>query len=177
MKSNNSVRTIFITAILLTGIMGFSCVSTFTGGGLGSMEFDAPVEEVFAYMTTPENEERCNPIVSIDKVEGKGLGMHVNYTVNHTNGKVVKGETLYVDYVPNQRIVTVSSGDGGVNVQRMTAIFNEPEEGKTTVTIFVEGSMAVPMASKGLYRSQLGKTKVWMEELAECAREDIENSR
>lgn len=114
-----------------------------------SIVIDAPVEQVFAYLSNPERELEYSP--GIDEVKdiqrlpdgrytytasGKFLGLHFDFKAEQ------------VEVVPNERIVEKSHGAGMDDTS--TELFERLEGGKTRVSFTSETTLhAGPLAKFG----------------------------
>ena len=109
-----------------------------------SITINAPVEKVFSYMIDPMNNLEWLPSVTdVRDVTGQGVGQRWGWTYKMM-GLPLKGESELIEHIPNQRIVSKSTG--GV-VSTWTWTF-KPEAGGTSLHLVVEYTIPVPVLGK-----------------------------
>jgi uncharacterized protein YndB with AHSA1/START domain len=75
-----------------------------------SINISAPVEKVFAYVSNPMNTpEWMVNLVEHTNIVGSGVGQHYHWKYTMI-GLPFQGETTVLEYVPNERFVTESTG-------------------------------------------------------------------
>jgi uncharacterized membrane protein len=114
-----------------------------------SIEVDAPVEKVFAYLNDPAHEPEYMPGIDEVKDIQRLPDGHYTYTeVSKLLGLHLDWKSEATEVVPNERIVGKSRGGGvdGVVTQR----FERLEDGKTRVSVVGETTLhAGPLAKFG----------------------------
>lgn len=117
----------------------------------GSVQVDAPVSEVFAFMDEPENQAVITPSLSdvetVARLDNGGKRATYTYTMA---GISLEGEVAATTYEPNERIVFEMSGDlsgtiewsfdeaAGITVVSYTATYEVPiPVGKAAAEPFV----------------------------------------
>jgi len=109
-----------------------------------SININAPVEKVFAYITDPMNIlEWLVGVVEVTDVTGSGAGQHYQWKYNML-GVPLRGETTVREHVPNERRVT--EGRGGAT-SRWTLTL-APHEGGTKLDLEIDYTIPVPVLGK-----------------------------
>ena len=109
-----------------------------------SITINAPVEKVFAYIADPRNELETVPsITDIRDIIGQGVGQRYSWTYKMM-GISLKGESEVIEYVPNERYVTRSTG-GIISTWTWTV---KPEGDGTQLNLVVEYTIPVPVLGK-----------------------------
>jgi len=109
-----------------------------------SITINAPVEKVFAYIVDPRNELETVPsITDIRDIIGQGVGQRYSWTYKMM-GISLKGESEVIEYVPNERYVTRSTG-GIISTWTWTV---KPEGDGTQLNLVVEYTIPVPVLGK-----------------------------
>ncbi len=120
-----------------------------------TITINAPVEKVFAYITDSTNEREFVPsITDIRNIQGEGVGKTYDWTYKMV-GIPLKGKSKVVEYKPNERYVSKSSG--GV-VSTWTWIFSS-EAGGTQINLVIEYTIPVPVLGKFAERLVLRQTE------------------
>ena len=120
-----------------------------------TVTINAPVEKVFAYVTDPTNELEFVPgIIDVRNVKGEGVGQTANWTYKML-GIPLSGKSEVLEYKPNERYVTKSSG--GV-VSTWTWTFKS-EAGGTQVNVVVDYTIPIPVLGKVGERLVLRQTE------------------
>jgi len=110
-----------------------------------TITINAPVEKVFSYIGGGTNLPEIWPsLVEVTDVQRLPNGGHSGRFVYKMAGIRLEGTSEDVEYVPNQRIVTKTTG-GAESTQ--TWLF-QPEAGGTKVTFKVEYTVPVPVLGK-----------------------------
>ena len=118
-----------------------------------SITVNASVDKVFAYITDPKNEMEWLPSnTDVRDITGQGVGQKWGYTFKMM-GLPFKGEDEVLEYTPNQRYVTKSTG--GIR-STWTWTFKS-EDGGTKLNIIVEYTIPVPVLGKVGERLALGQ--------------------
>jgi carbon monoxide dehydrogenase subunit G len=79
-----------------------------------SIEINAPVNKVFAYINNPENEHDWLPnMIEVKNVTGSGVGTHYEWTWKIGELRF-NGESTRIENVPEKRIVVKSKGKHGI---------------------------------------------------------------
>ena len=109
-----------------------------------SININAPVEKVFAYVTDPtKGPEWLVGWTEVTDVTGSGVGQHYHWKYNMV-GIPLRGETTVREHVPNERRVT--EGKGGVT-STWTFTF-APHEGGTKLDLELDYTIPVPVLGK-----------------------------
>ena len=109
-----------------------------------SITINAPVEKVFTYIADPRNELETVPsITDIRDIIGQGVGQRYSWTYKMM-GISLKGESEVIEYVPNERYVTRSTG-GIISTWTWTV---KPEGNGTQLNLVVEYTIPVPVLGK-----------------------------
>jgi uncharacterized membrane protein len=110
-----------------------------------SITINAPIEKVFGYISEVTNQPEIWPsLVEITDVKRLPNGGSTNRFVYKMAGIRLEGTGEDIEYVPNKRIVSKTTG-GAESTQ--TWIF-EPEAGGTKVTFKVEYTIPIPVLGK-----------------------------
>jgi len=111
-----------------------------------TITINAPVEKVFGYIIDEESNlpEIWPSLVEITDVQRLPNGGHKNRFVYKMAGIRLQGTSEDIEYIPNQRIVSKTTG-GAESTQ--TWLF-EPEAGGTKVTFRVEYTVPIPVLGK-----------------------------
>jgi len=110
-----------------------------------TITINAPVEKVFSYIEGGTNLPEIWPsLVEVTDVQRLPNGGHSDRFVYKMAGIRLEGASEDVEYVPNQRIVTKTTG-GAESTQ--TWVF-QPEAGGTKVTFKVEYTVPIPVLGK-----------------------------
>jgi uncharacterized protein YndB with AHSA1/START domain len=140
-----------------------------------SIEINAPVDEVFDYMSNPRNQLECDPnAISVTDVKGQGLGMSWTGVIKGPDKKNYKGECLVVDYIPNQKISVTCAGEYGIAAQHLTYLFESTKGGGTRVSGIGELSGALPIMTNGMAKAMAGAALEHNDEVAACYKQKIE---
>jgi carbon monoxide dehydrogenase subunit G len=120
-----------------------------------TITINAPIEKVFAYVTDPTNELEFVPgITDVRNVKGEGLGQTADWTYKML-GIPLSGKSEVLEYKPNERYVTKSSG--GV-VSTWTWTFKS-EGGSTQVNVVVDYTIPISVLGKVGERLVLRQTE------------------
>ena len=110
-----------------------------------TITINAPVEKVFNYIEAGTNLPEIWPsLVEVTDVKRLPNGGHSDRFVYKMAGIRLEGTSEDIEYVPNQRIVTKTTG-GAESTQ--TWLF-QPEAGGTKVTFTVEYNVPIPVLGK-----------------------------
>ena len=110
-----------------------------------SITINAPVEKVFSYIDGGTNLPEIWPsLVEVKDVQRLPNGGHSDRFVYKMAGIRLEGTSEDVEYIPNQRIVTKTTG-GADSTQ--TWLF-QPEAGGLKVTFKVEYTVPIPALGK-----------------------------
>lgn len=109
-----------------------------------SVTIDAPVERVFAYLRDPmSNLEWLPGMMEVTKVSGEGVGARFRW-VYKMAGIPVEGESVALEFVPNERFVTESKS--GI-ASTWTWDF-APKDGGTQIDLAVDYVVPIPVLGK-----------------------------
>ncbi len=120
-----------------------------------TITINAPVEKVFSYISDPNNELESIPsITDIRNIQGEGVGMTYDWTYKML-GIPLSGKSEVVEYKPNERYVSKSSG--GI-VSTWTYSF-KAETGGTQMNLVVDFTIPIPVLGKFAERLALRQTE------------------
>ena len=109
-----------------------------------NITINAPIEKVFTYIADPKNELETVPsITDIRDIIGQGVGQRYSWTYKMM-GISLKGESEVIEYVPNERYVTKSTGSI-ISTWTWTV---KPEGDGTQLNLVVEYTIPVPVLGK-----------------------------
>jgi uncharacterized protein YndB with AHSA1/START domain len=109
-----------------------------------STNIQAPVEEVFAYVTDPMNlPEWLVGMSEATDVTGSGVGQRHHWKYNMV-GIPLRGESTVSEHVPNERWATESKG-GATSTFTFTFA---PHEGGTKLDLQIDYTIPVPVLGK-----------------------------
>jgi len=109
-----------------------------------SININAPVEKVFAYISDPETQLEWLPsITDYRDVTGEGVGQRWSWTYKMA-GLRFNGKSEVTEHVPNQRRAVKTTGGIPSN---WTWIL-EPEAGGTRLNMLIEYTIPVPVVGK-----------------------------
>jgi carbon monoxide dehydrogenase subunit G len=109
-----------------------------------TITINAPIDKVFAYITNPTNEKEFVPsITDIRNIKGEGVGQTYEWTFKMM-GIPRSGKSETMEYKPNERYVTKSSG-GIVSTWAYTF---KSEAGGTQVNLVIDYSIPIPVLGK-----------------------------
>jgi uncharacterized protein YndB with AHSA1/START domain len=109
-----------------------------------SVNINAPVEEVFAYLADPMNiQEWMVGMTEVMDVTGSGVGQRYHWKYKMA-GVPLRGESTISEHVPNERRVAVSKG--GIT-STFTFTF-APTEGGTKLDMDVDYTIPIPVLGK-----------------------------
>jgi uncharacterized membrane protein len=132
-----------------------------------SINMNAPVEKVFAYVEDPMNlTEWMVSISDVTDVTGSGVGQRYHWKYKMA-GVPLHGETTVTEQVPNERSVTESKG-GVTSTIRFTYA---PHEDGTKLDLEVDYTIPVPvlgkLAEKLVHKRNQREANMWMENIKE----------
>jgi uncharacterized protein YndB with AHSA1/START domain len=109
-----------------------------------SISISAPVEKVFAYITTPtKGPEWLVGWTEVTDVTGSGVGQHYRWKYSML-GVPLRGETTVREQVPNERSVTDSKG----GIESTFTFTLEPHEGGTKLDLELDYTIPIPVLGK-----------------------------
>ena len=109
-----------------------------------NITINAPIEKVFTYIANPKNELETVPsITDIRDIIGQGVGQRYSWTYKMM-GISLKGESEVIEYVPNERYVTKSTGSI-ISTWTWTV---KPEGDGTQLNLVIEYTIPVPVLGK-----------------------------
>ena len=109
-----------------------------------SININAPVEEVFAYLSDPMNiPEWMVGMTEVMDVTGSGVGEQYHWKYKMA-GVPLRGESTISEHVPNERRVAESKG--GIT-STFTFTF-APHEGGTKLDVDVDYTIPIPVLGK-----------------------------
>jgi len=155
-KSRNGI--VMLGLILLAGMMVSANTAPaeneqptmfpWSNSFFGSTEIKAPVEKVFAYLSDPRHMTIYYPgINGIDNVQGRGLGLTYHWSMED-GGQKFTGRDVYVDFIPNRKIVDAAGMDGGGYAATFTLIFHPLPKNRVKLTIVIQDSHALPAGAE-----------------------------
>jgi len=132
-----------------------------------SININAPVEKVFAYLSDPRNTtEWFVGMTEVTDVSGSGVGQHSRWTYTMI-GIPFHGDSKLTEHVPNQRLVFEQ--EGGIT-STMTFTFT-PHEGGTKLGLDIDYTIPVPvlgkMAEKVVFKRNQREAQMSMENIKE----------
>lgn len=108
------------------------------------IEIKAPVSKVYTYLDDPKNDPQWIANMSeVEDVIGSGKGSHFKWTWNMA-GFHLKGETTFVEDIPNQRIVVHSKG----GIESTWSFDLQEQENMTVINLDVDYTIPVPVLGK-----------------------------
>ena len=120
-----------------------------------TITINAPVEEVCNYLSDPTNALEYVPsMTDIRNIKGEGVGRTYDWTYKML-GISFSGKTEVVEYKPNERYVTKSSG--GI-ASTWTYSF-KAETGGTQMNLVIDFTIPVPVLGKFAERLALRQTE------------------
>ncbi len=109
-----------------------------------SININASVEKVFAYVSNPMNTpEWMVNLVEHTNIVGSGVGQHYHWKYTMI-GLPFQGETTVLEYVPNERFVTESTG----GLSGSFTFSFAPHESGTKLDLEVDYTIPVPVLGK-----------------------------
>jgi len=106
---------------------------------------NAPVEEVFSYFNEPTHLPEIWPsMVEVKDVQRLPNGGTSFRWVYKMAGMRFEGTTEDTEYVPNQRVVSKSTG----GIESLFTWTFQPQDGGTKVTVEVEYTVPIPLLGK-----------------------------
>ncbi len=110
-----------------------------------SITINAPVEKVFEYASKPENQPEFWPsMIEVKNVKELPNGGYSYDFVYKMFGVRLSGSSEDTEFVPNERLVSVSTG--GIE-SKITWLF-QPEDGGTNIAVEAEYTVPVPVLGK-----------------------------
>lgn len=112
-----------------------------------SIETDAPIEQVFAYLVDPTHEpEFMTGTVAVKDVQRLPDGRYIYTNVGKFLGLHVDSTCEQVEVIPNERLVVKMQGGGmdGTGTERFERLPN----GKTRVSVVSEGALHAGLFTK-----------------------------
>jgi uncharacterized protein YndB with AHSA1/START domain len=110
-----------------------------------SISIQAPVDQVFAYMSEPANQVEIWPsIVEVTNVERLPDGGYTHDWVYKMAGVRLKGSTQTLEFVPNQRFVEETKG----GLESILTWTFEPENSGTRLTVETEYTVPIPVLGR-----------------------------
>ena len=110
-----------------------------------SVIINAPVEKVFEYASKPENQPEFLPsMIEVKNVKELPNGGYSYDFVYKLAGMRLTGFNEDTEFVPNERIVSISTG----GIESTFTWTYEPEGGGTKVTSLVEYKIPLPLLGK-----------------------------
>lgn len=132
-----------------------------------SININAPVEKVFAYLDEPANNpEWMVSLVGVSNVTGSGVGQRYNWEYKMI-GIPFQGESTVTEQVRNERAVVESKG----GIPSTFTFTFRPLEAGTKLDLEVEYTVPVPvlgkMAEKLVLKRNEREADLWMENIKE----------
>ena len=110
-----------------------------------SIFINAPVEKVFEYGSKPENQPEFWPsLIEVKNIKKLPNGGYSYDFVYKLAGMRLTGFSEDTEFVPNERIVSISTG----GIESTFTWTYEPEGGGTKVTALVEYKIPIPLLGK-----------------------------
>jgi carbon monoxide dehydrogenase subunit G len=109
-----------------------------------SITINAPVEQVFAYISDPTNQTEWIPsIIESKDHTGSGVGQHWRWTYKMV-GVRLEGESTVMEHIPNERRVFQTKG-GAVSTWTFTF---KPHDGGTKLKMDIDYTIPIPVLGK-----------------------------
>jgi uncharacterized protein YndB with AHSA1/START domain len=140
---NWKTRRIFAVIVPALTLLSACARTTLSDTIVVSVVIKAPVERVFSYVNDFKNLPEYAPAWTLTNLQGSGLGATFDWSLT-AGGKSIRGSALTVDYVPNQRVVNISSGD----VQGTETYLYFPVPEGTKLIYAMAYSIEVPLFTK-----------------------------
>jgi uncharacterized membrane protein len=136
-----------------------------------SININAPVDKVFAYIDDPTNGPEWMPsLTEVSDVSGSGVGQHYRWKWKMV-GVPLAGESSVTEHVPNERVV--SENKGGVTSTWMDIL--EPHGDGTTLTIDVDYTIPIPVLGKLAEKLVLKRNERELELALENVKDTLES--
>ncbi|HPI94447.1 MAG TPA: SRPBCC family protein [Deltaproteobacteria bacterium] len=109
-----------------------------------SIEIKAPIHKVFSFIEDPRNgPEVITNLIEVKNVSGKGQGSHYDWTWKMA-GMRLKGESTFVEDVPDKRLVMKGKGD-----IESTWTYDMESRGEVTVLdLDIDYKIPIPLVGK-----------------------------
>jgi carbon monoxide dehydrogenase subunit G len=105
---------------------------------------NAPIEEVFKYLTDPMHQlDTISNLTEVKNIKGQGVGQQWSWAYKLT-GMSFKGESIVTEYEPNKRYVTQSKG----GIKSTWTYTFEPSGTGTRLSLVLEYTIPVPVVGK-----------------------------
>ena len=144
MKGKKFLGALAVMALGL-GLLG-SCAATKTNSAvetladsiIDSIEIKATPAKVFNYLADPMSLMAYYPnMKSVTNVQGQGLGATYNWTLDR-QGKIIIGQAVCADYVPNQKLVFFTSLPNATVLESWTFLIAPTPNGGTRLTAVMQ---------------------------------------
>lgn len=148
-----------IFLVLAVGVMGLgllgSCAATKTDSAvetladsiIKSIEIKATPAKVFNYLADPRNMTAYFPnMKSVANVQGRGLGATFDWTLD-IQGKIVVGQAVYADYVPNQKLWMTTSLPTGSILESWIFLMTPTADNGARLTVVMQSVAENPAMS------------------------------
>ena len=110
-----------------------------------SITINAPVEKIFEYSSKPENSPEIWPsMIEVKNIKELPNGGYSYDFVYKMAGMRLTGSSEDTEFVPNERIVSISTG----GIESTITWTYEPEGGGTKITTLAEYKIPVPLLGK-----------------------------
>jgi carbon monoxide dehydrogenase subunit G len=135
-----------------------------------SIHIEAPVDNVFAYVTDPMKlVEWMVGIMEVKDVTGSGVGQHYHWKYKMV-GIPLQGESTISEHVPNERSVVDSKGGA---TSHFTFTF-APDEGGTKLDLDIDYTIPLPVLGKPAEKLVLNRNRREIEMSMENVKERME---
>jgi hypothetical protein len=132
--------------------LGGCADTTLTETVTGHVMINAPANKVFEYITAEDADWDVNA-KEVTNREGKGVGATANY-VYLVGGQEYRGESVTVEFIPNRKVVTKSSGE----IDSTWTWLFVPRGNQTKLVGVIEYSIQMPKAvsaAKDIFAKEL----------------------
>ena len=110
-----------------------------------SVSINAPVEEVFAYVTDPMSQLEWLPsMVEVTDVNRTEHGVGSTYRWKYKMAAILEGDNETLEFVPNERVVARSRG----GIDSTWTWTYEPQDGGTKLSVHIEYTIPVLVQGK-----------------------------
>jgi len=140
---------------------------------IAEVEIKAPVEKVFKYVEEAMNLPKWFPEVkTVTEVKGKGLGRTFKWTYKRGEEAQLEGQSVCVDFVRNQRIITIDTYD---NI--WTVLYLPTPAGGTKLTIVLQSELPVPANDPAAWPGLVKKEQDYLQSLAQNIKTEVEKKK
>jgi uncharacterized protein YndB with AHSA1/START domain len=122
-------------------------VETLADSIINTIEIKAAPEKVFNFLAEPRSMTAYFPnMKSVTNVQGRGLGATFDWTLD-IQGKIVNGQAVYADYIPNQKLVLTTSLPNATVLESWIFLITPTASGGTRLTAVMQSVAENPVMS------------------------------